>query len=118
MIASARNWPEIYEPDWLNSLGSYDVALADACGLSNKFLLARREPLLPIAMVGLQLANFHFIQSLECQWHLPFFLVGVKSSLNALALSLDDVRHVSFASFSPRAASFSSAWRAISSDRF
>jgi hypothetical protein len=53
MIASARNRPEIHKSDWLNSLGFYDVALADAGGLSNKFLLARCKPLLPITMVGL-----------------------------------------------------------------
>ena len=94
--------PEIDEADGLEARGLHVVALADARGLGVELLAELVQPLLPVALVGLDLLALALVEQRQ--------LVGVLlllrlRLLDARALRLENRRASRRASFSPRRAS-------------
>src|SRR5262245_50790700 len=91
VMASARNGPEVDESDRLEASGFHLVARANAIGLGRQLVIQLLQPLIPVALVGLDLLSLVGAE----QRQLVRFLVLLRTGRrDALLLSLEDGAHL------------------------
>src|SRR4051812_6409244 len=88
----SRYRPQIDQPHWLDARGLHLVDLANPLRLRGQFLLQYDEPLVPVPLVGLKLAEF-VLQVREEEPRLVLLLVLGDGLVNVPLLRFENLLH-------------------------